>query len=79
MEDGTQHGRSPDGQPQDGWRAGANGGGLSAQKHEEIFKRNRRVLLLTGTAALVFIVVIAVVIWALSPLFNIANVVTGGR
>jgi hypothetical protein len=42
-------------------------------------RRNTKVILIAAAAFLLFIAAIAVMVIALSPFFNIGNVVSGGK
>ena len=42
-------------------------------------KRNTKVMLLAGATFLMLIAIIAAIIVAVSPFFNLANVVSGGH
>jgi hypothetical protein len=45
----------------------------------EIMKQNTKVVLVAGAAFLTLIAIIAAMMMVISPFFNIANVVSGGR
>ena len=52
---------------------------MADPKKTKTMKRNTKILLLAGLAFLMFLAVIAGIIMALKPFFNVANVVSGGR
>ena len=45
----------------------------------ENMSRNTKTFLIVGAILVLFVAVAAVALWLLSPFFNIANVVVGGK